>query len=112
MTKLAEKECKPCKGDVPPLEGEELQKMKNQLGDSWKLLDEKEKKLEREFSFDNFKQALDFSVKVGQLAEKVDHHPNVCFEWGKATVTVWTHKIGGLSETDFIFAAKVNELVE
>jgi 4a-hydroxytetrahydrobiopterin dehydratase len=78
------------------------------LGPSWKVVDEHH--LEKEFSFRNFRLALDFANRVGELAESVNHHPDLALSWGKVGVRLWTHKIGGLSETDFVFAAKTDRL--
>ena len=107
-TCLVDRACVPCKGGEPPLAGEALEKLKNQLGGEWNVVDGHH--LERQFKFDNFKQALEFTNKVGELAERVGHHPDIHLGWGKVKLTVWTHKIGGLSEADFVFAAKVNQL--
>ncbi|HUD47596.1 MAG TPA: 4a-hydroxytetrahydrobiopterin dehydratase [Candidatus Baltobacteraceae bacterium] len=109
MADLALKECVPCKGGVPPLKGDELNKLAQQLGDGWRVLDEHH--LEREFKFRNFQTALDFTNRVGALAEQQNHHPDIYLSWGKAKLTLWTHKIDGLTESDFVFAAKVNKLV-
>jgi len=106
MTALADKECVPCKGVVPPLKGEELKKYCSQLGGDWKVIGEHH--LEREFRFKNFRKALDFTNHVGELAEDQGHHPDIYLAWGKVKLTVWTHKIDGLTENDFVFAAKVD----
>lgn len=106
-TELAKQECKPCKGDVPPLKGADLKKMHDQLGANWQLVDEHH--LEKEYSFDDFKQALDFTNTVGAIAEKQNHHPDIFLTYGKVKVQIWTHKIDGLTESDFVFAAKVEE---
>ena len=103
---LASRECKPCKGGEPPLHGKRLQELAEQLGGGWSAVDEHH--LEKEFRFKDFRQALDFTNKVGELAELVGHHPDIHLAWGKVRVTVWTHKIGGLAEADFVFAAKVD----
>ncbi|HWV98877.1 MAG TPA: 4a-hydroxytetrahydrobiopterin dehydratase [Candidatus Acidoferrum sp.] len=108
MTALDEKECVPCKGDVPPLKGEELARMARQLGAAWQVLNEHH--LEREYKFKNFRDALDFTNKVGELAEAQGHHPDIYLAWGKVKLTLWTHKIDGLTESDFIFAAKADKL--
>lgn len=105
MKELAEKECIPCKGGTPPLKGDELRKLTEQLGHGWHVIDEHH--LEKEFKFANFREALAFTNKVGELAEKVNHHPDFYLAWGKVKLTIWTHKIDGLTESDFIFAAKV-----
>ena len=108
MTTLAEKECVPCKGGVPPLEGAELRKLQDQLDGGWKVVDEHH--LEKEFSFPDFREALEFTNRVGELAEEQGHHPDIYLAWGKVRITVWTHKIDGLTESDFVFAAKVDAL--
>jgi 4a-hydroxytetrahydrobiopterin dehydratase len=108
MSELAEKECVPCKGGTPPLKGNDLSKLGGQVGHGWQIINEQH--LEREYKFANFREALAFTNKVGELAEKVGHHPDIYLAWGKVKLTVWTHKIDGLTESDFIFAAKVNNL--
>lgn len=105
---LAQKECVSCKGGVPPLRGAELNKLKKQLGGNWQA--PKEHHLEKEFKFADFREALDFTVKVGELAERVGHHPDIYLSWGKVRVEIWTHKIDGLTESDFILAAKIGQL--
>jgi 4a-hydroxytetrahydrobiopterin dehydratase len=107
-SELAKKQCVPCKGGVPPLKGEDLQKLHRQLHADWRVVDEHH--LERHFKFKNFREALAFTNQVGELAEAQGHHPDINLGWGKVKLTVWTHKIGGLTESDFIFAAKVDEL--
>ena len=108
MNELAEKECVPCRGGVPPLEGEELRRLAEQLEDGWQVVDEHH--LERDYSFKNFREALAFTNRVGELAEKVGHHPDIYLAWGKVRLTVWTHKIDGLTESDFILAAKIDRI--
>jgi len=108
MNELAEKECVPCKGGVPPLKGEELENLSRKLGGGWKVVNEHH--LEKEYQFKDFREALDFTNKVGQLAERIQHHPDIYLAWGKVKLTLWTHKIDGLTESDFVFAAKVNSL--
>ena len=106
MTDLAKKTCIPCRGGVPPLKGDQLEDLQDKLKNDWKIINEHH--LEKEYSFKNFKEALDFTVKVGELAENQDHHPDIFLTWGKVKVTIWTHKIDGLTESDFIFAAKTD----
>lgn len=106
-TELARKECVPCKGGVPPLKGEALKGMLKILGDDWQVVDEHH--LVKEYKFPNFVDALAFTNKVGAIAEEQNHHPDILTTWGKTKVTIWTHKIDGLTESDFIFAAKVEE---
>ncbi len=108
MKELAEKECIPCKGGTPPLKGDELRKLVGQLDPGWCVVDEHH--LEKEYKFPNFREALAFTNKVGELAEKIQHHPDIYLAWGKVKLTLWTHKIDGLTESDFIFAAKVDRL--
>jgi 4a-hydroxytetrahydrobiopterin dehydratase len=106
--KLSEKSCVPCQGGSPPLNLEEAQKRLAQTPD-WNLLHEGTR-LERRFAFKNFLAALDFVNRVGAIAEREGHHPDICFGWGYATVVYYTHKIGGLHENDFVMAAKTSEL--
>jgi 4a-hydroxytetrahydrobiopterin dehydratase len=105
---LAEKQCIPCKGGVPPLQGEEVKKLARQLEADWQVVDEHH--LERTFRFDNFRRALEFTNRVGALAEEQGHHPDIFLSWGKVRLQVWTHKIDGLTESDFILAAKVDRI--
>ncbi len=108
MSELAARACVPCKGNVPPLRGAELDALQRQLGRDWHVIDEHH--LEKEYSFDDFRSALDFTNRVGELAESVNHHPDIYLAWGKVKITIWTHVIDGLSETDFVFAAKADQL--
>src|SRR5258708_29996164 len=108
MNELAEKECVPCKGGTPPLKGFDLSKLAEQLGGDWQVVDEHH--LEKDYKFKNFRDALTFTNKVGELAEKVGHHPDIYLAWGKVKLTIWTHSVGGLTESDFVFAAKVDNL--
>ena len=109
MSELASKQCVPCRGGVPPLRGNELVAYQQQLDGSWHVVDEHH--LEKEHRFDDFRQALDFTVRVGEMAEEQGHHPDIFLAWGLVKVTIWTHKIDGLTESDFVFAAKVDQLV-
>jgi 4a-hydroxytetrahydrobiopterin dehydratase len=104
---LADKKCVPCRGGVPPLKGKELEKL-HQSVPKWTVA--KEHHLHREFKFPDFKQALDFVNRVGALAEEQGHHPDISLAWGKAEITLWTHKIDGLTESDFIMAAKIDRV--
>jgi 4a-hydroxytetrahydrobiopterin dehydratase len=109
MTSLATKTCIPCRGGVPPLEGNELESLHQQVP-LWKVVNEHH--IVRTFTFPDFKQALDFVNRVGALAETQGHHPDILLAWGKAEITLWTHKIDGLTESDFIMAAKIDALTE
>ena len=106
---LANRACVPCRGGVPPLKGDELQGYAAQLGSGWQVVDEHH--LEKTYKFKDFKEALAFVNRVGNVAEAEGHHPNICFTWGRATIQIWTHKIGGLHENDFILAAKADTCV-
>ena len=107
MSDLAEKTCVPCRGGIPALKGAGLQSLARQLP-NWKVIDEHH--VSRTFSFPNFKQALDFVNNIGEVAEQQGHHPDIFLAWGKVDVTLWTHKIDGLTESDFIMAAKIDRL--
>jgi 4a-hydroxytetrahydrobiopterin dehydratase len=101
-------ECIPCKGGVAPLKGEEIKKLQRKIGADWNVVEEHH--LEKSFSFKDFRQSLDFTNRVGELAETQGHHPDIYLGWGKVKLTIWTHKIDGLTESDFIFAAKVDDI--
>jgi 4a-hydroxytetrahydrobiopterin dehydratase len=102
MTGLSAKECVPCRGGVPPLQGEEIQKLLKEL-DGWEVVNEHH--LKKSYKFGDFRAALAFVNRVGELAEQQGHHPDICFGWGQAEISIWTHKIDGLTESDFILAA-------
>ena len=96
----------PCRGGVPPLTADEIKPLLNQL-QGWEVVNEHH--LRKVYRFSNFREALGFVNKVGEIAEEQGHHPDICFGWGQAEITIWTHKINGLTESDFILAAKVDE---
>lgn len=106
-SELAKKKCVPCTGSVPRLKGNELQELYQKLHTGWKIIEERH--LEKEYSFPDFKQALKFTNAIGEVAEKEGHHPDILLAWGRVKVTLWTHKINGLTESDFILAAKCDE---
>ena len=108
MPELARKSCVPCNGGTPPLTGAEIAPLITQV-EGWEVVEEHH--LCKTFRFKDFSASLDFVNRVGAIAEQEGHHPDICFGWGKATVEIWTHKINGLTESDFILAAKVNEAV-
>jgi 4a-hydroxytetrahydrobiopterin dehydratase len=108
MATLAEKDCVPCRGGVSKLEGNALKQLSSELGADWKVVNEHH--LEKEYKFKDFREALDFTNKVGELAEAQGHHPDVYLAWGKVKLTIWTHKIDGLTESDFVLAAKADRL--
>jgi 4a-hydroxytetrahydrobiopterin dehydratase len=107
MTQLAEKTCIPCKGGTPPLTGDALHQLSHQLP-NWKVIDEHH--ITRAFTFPDFQKALDFVNRVGAVAEEQGHHPDILLTWGKAEITLWTHSAKGLTESDFILAAKIDQL--
>jgi len=107
MTDFINRNCIPCKGGIPPLNEEEVKERMLQL-ESWDA--ENNHHLIRSFEFKDFQSALDFVNQVGQLAEQENHHPEICFTWGKVDIRIWTHKIDGLHDNDFILAAKINAL--
>lgn len=104
---LAQKECLPCKGGVPPLKGEALADLHKELGNDWQLVEEHH--LEKVFKFDDWAQAMAFANKVSDIAEAANHHPDLYIAWGQVKVQIWSHKIDGLTESDFIFAAKAEK---
>ncbi len=108
MASLASKTCVPCRGGVPPLKGQELATLHKQVPE-WQVVNEHH--IVRQFKFPDFKQALAFVNRVGELAEDQGHHPDIFLAWGKAEITLWTHKIDGLTESDFIMAAKIDRLL-
>jgi len=108
MSRLTRLQCIPCKGGVPPLRGDEIEKLLGELGGGWIVVENHH--LEKEYTFEDFRQALDFTIRVGELAEEQGHHPDVYLAWGKVKLTLWTHKIDGLTESDFVFAAKADDL--
>lgn len=105
---LAAKTCTPCKGGIPPLTQRQAEDLYGQVP-GWDLRDDAHR-IEREFKFRNFGEALRFVSQVGELAEAEGHHPDVSFGWGYATVSLQTKKIKGLHENDFILAAKIDGL--
>jgi len=109
MTDLAQRDLIPPRSkDSPPLTGTALQSMLSLLNNNWQVVDGQ--RLEKTYKCKDFQEALDFTNKIGVLAESVDHHPEICLTWGKVKITIWTHSIGGLSEADFIFAARADQL--
>lgn len=107
MSDLATKTCEPCRGSIPRLEGEELERLHHEVP-GWKIVEGHH--LYKVFHFPDFKSALEFVNRVGEVAEEQGHHPAIYFTWGKVEITIWTHKIDGLVEADFILAAKIDAL--
>lgn len=105
--KLAEKTCVSCHGGVPPLSAGEIAELLPHVHD-WEVIDNHH--LVKNYKFENFKQALQFVDAVGVIADEQNHHPDIYLAWGKVRIEIWTHKINGLTESDFIFAAKVDQV--
>lgn len=106
MVHLADKACGGCKGQGAPLKGEAIAALLSQLND-WKVIDEHH--LEKGYAFKNFQEALRYVNRVGEVAEREGHHPEILLGWGRVKITIWTHAINGLSEADFILAAKCDK---
>ena len=107
MSRLVEKNCVPCKGGVPPLPHEQTDELLKQV-DEWSI--ENNHHLTKNFTFEDFVTALDFVNRVGRIAEDEGHHPDLYLSWGKVRIETWTHKIDGLTESDFILAAKIDAI--
>ena len=106
-TSLAAEKCEPCRGGVPALKGPEVNSLGKQVPE-WTVI--KEHHLEREFKFPDFATALAFTNRIGAVAEQEGHHPDIFLAWGKVRVTIWTHKVDGLTRADFVLAAKLDQL--
>lgn len=104
---LSEKDCVPCRGGVPPLTRDEIEPLLAQVR-GWRVVNDHH--IEKSYDFPDFKTALSFTNRVGAIAEEQGHHPDIRLSWGKVAVEIWTHKIDGLTESDFILAAKIDEL--
>ncbi len=112
MAQLAEMTCEVCRVGSPTLTDEEITHLQPQVPE-WRVVEVTgDKRIERSFKFRNFAQALAFTNRVGEVAEQEGHHPLICTEWGKVTVSWWTHKIGGLHQNDFVMAAKTDQLAD
>jgi 4a-hydroxytetrahydrobiopterin dehydratase len=107
MSELAEKNCVPCRGDIPALKGADLHNLSHQLP-NWEVVNEHH--IHRVFKFPDFVKALAFVNRVGAIAEQQGHHPDILLTWGKAEVTLWTHAVNGLTESDFVLAAKIDRI--
>ena len=109
---LTTQKCVPCQGGEPNLKGKVLQNYRLSINPSWELYDG-DTKLKREFEFEDFRKALEFVNRVGELAEKEGHQPNIyLYSYKKVRIELWTHKIGGLHQNDFILASKIDLLSE
>jgi 4a-hydroxytetrahydrobiopterin dehydratase len=107
---LADEKCVPCRGGVPPMAWPKIQELLYQLKAGWHV--NPQGHLERAYEFPNFAQALAFANRVGAIAEEEGHHPDLYVAWGKCKVEIWTHKISGLTESDFYLAAKADRALE
>ena len=107
---LAQRNCVPCKGGTPPLREDRLASLQQRLGGRWQVIDEHH--LEKEYRLGNFREALDLVNRIGEMAEEQFHHPDIHLAWGRVRVVIWTHKIDGLTESDFVFAAKCDRLAD
>ncbi len=110
MTELTEKACGPCADAEAPFEPDEIREYIPEIDGDWEVVDNHH--LERTFDFDDFEGALDFVNRVGALAEEENHHPDLYLTWGEARVKIWTHSVDGLTEADFVFAAKTDRLTD
>ncbi|WOX05111.1 4a-hydroxytetrahydrobiopterin dehydratase [Microbulbifer pacificus] len=112
MTELAAQACEACRADAPLVSDEELAQLIREIPDWTPVVRDGVMQLERVFKFRNFKQALAFTNRVGAIAEEVGHHPALLTEWGKVTVTWWSHEAGGLHKNDFIMAARTDKQLD
>lgn len=117
MSELAQKTCVPCRGGVPPLSDEQIAPLLSQLGAGWHVVERADPKhgpvkiLTCTYRFENFAAAMHAASRIGAMAEEQQHHPDLHVSWGRLALDVWTHKIGGLTESDFVLAAKCDALV-
>lgn len=117
MSDLAQRACVPCRGGVPPLTAQQIAPLLTQIGSGWTVTKRQSAKhgsvsiLSRAYRFENFADAMRAAVRIGDMAEEQHHHPDLHVAWGLLGVEIWTHKIGGLTESDFIFAAKCDVIV-
>jgi len=117
VSELAAKACIPCRGGVPPLRDDEIAPLLAQLSSNWRVVERHDPKrgavkyLTCTYSFGDFAEAMQATQRIGEMAEEQQHHPDLHLSWGRLSVDVWTHKIGGLTESDFIFAAKCDALI-
>jgi 4a-hydroxytetrahydrobiopterin dehydratase len=107
---LTSKRCEACDAETPPIEGDQARRLLGELNARWELIDDHH--LSTRFKFDDFAGALAFTNRVGALADQEGHHPEICLTWGVAKLRIWTHAIDGLSQNDFILAAKIDQLYE
>jgi 4a-hydroxytetrahydrobiopterin dehydratase len=106
-SELAAKQCIPCRGGIPPLSPAENHELLKKLGGDWRVIENHH--LEKTYQFPDFAKALAFTNRVGAIAEEQGHHPDIYLSWGKVRLDIWTHKIDGLTESDFVLAAKADQ---
>ena len=111
MSDLSDKKCIPCEGNIPPFDTQEIHKYLKKI-DGWNVKSDEEKSffLIKEFKFENFLESQNFTNKVGVIAEREGHHPDISFGWGYCRIKIFTHAIKGLAESDFILAAKIDKI--
>ena len=109
VEKLVNRQCVPCQGGMRPLKGDQLEQLEHELGEGWSVIDEHH--LEKEFKFDTYLDGVNFVNEVAAIADEQNHHPDIYLGYGKVRITLLTHKIGGLSENDFILAAKIEQAI-
>src|SRR5438552_12422392 len=107
MMKLADRKCIPCRGGIPALTPDQYEPLLKEL-DNWDVIDGG--KLRKSYRFDNFAQSMSLANKIAEIAEQQNHHPDLLVRWGELQIELWTHAIGGLTESDFILAAKIDRL--
>lgn len=105
---IQESECQPCTQAVLPITGDDLTPLLAKISPKWRLIDDHH--IENDYTFKDFRAALDFANRVGQIAEELNHHPDLHVSWGKVRVTTWTHKVNGLTQGDFALAARIDTL--
>lgn len=109
MNDLATKNCPPCDEATKPMSGEDLDVYQRRLGGGWNVMNGHH--LEKTFNFKNFREALEFTNQIGEMAESIGHHPDIYLTWGEVKLTIFTHKVDGLTENDFVLAAKFDDFV-
>lgn len=107
MSDLSAKHCTVCEGGAPALDPQQQTVLRDNLDDAWDIVGGR---LKRTFKFKDFKQALEFTNRVGNIAEQEGHHPNICLTYGSVTIEIWTHSVNALTENDFILAAKIDRI--
>lgn len=107
MENLSTKKCVPCQGGIPPLTEDEIKEYLPNI-QGWQVLENK--KIHKQFTFESFSKAIDFTNKVAKIAEEEQHHPNISIDYNKVRIDIWTHKIDGLHENDFILASKIDTI--